>query len=384
MVNTCFILIGQFSMNGKKLTYLFFFTLIILTFAAIKPKSKVKNLSISTFEEFSQDYKFLLVLFTSAKINCKPCEMIKPTFEVSVKELHNVEKSTDVLPATFHCDDNEKHVKHCQQFGVQQVPRIVLFRDGKPFRVYSGNDDPKILTSWIIKKTRPLIVELKDKTDIQQYILNSDKNKLIGYFRKGENGETEYSNFKNLVTQDVLWSYFSPIGIVRDEKIAEDEIGGAPGLQIYKPKNKKPVSIHQDELSTSRQFIIKNGYPLFSMLDDELYEVYTGSGLHTVIIHYKKPSDVQNDKLMFLEIAASKQNQMFFCYAPLNPQMVEKLENIGINTNNPVIINSNRANSNMPHRPIYFKGNSKNKEEILEWIDGILKENIKPNEKDEL
>jgi thiol-disulfide isomerase/thioredoxin len=371
-------------MQRTKLTFLFFFTLFILTLGAIKPKSKVKSLSISTFEEFSQDYKFLLVLFTSVKQNCKPCEIIKPTFELAVKELHNIEKSTDVLPATFTCDENEKHLKHCQQFGVQQVPKIVLFRDGKLFRVYSGNDDSKILTNWILKKTRPLIVELKDKTDIQQYILNADKNKLIGYFRKGENGEIEYSNFKDLVTQDALWSYFSPIGIVRDEKIADDEIGGAPGLQIYKPKNKKPVSIHQDELSTSRQFIIKNGYPLFSMLDDELYEIYTSSGLHTVIVHYKKPTDVQDDKLMYMEIAASKQNLMFFCYAPLNPEMIGKLESAGINTNNPVIINSYKRNSKTPHRPIYFKGNSKNKNEILEWIDGILNENIKPNEKDEL
>eukprot|EP01080_Neovahlkampfia_damariscottae_P012221 gene12221-5807_t len=355
-------------------------TLLLLTSAAIK-KSKIRILTSKTIDEYLQDYGHVVVFFTSTKNECKTCDTMKQIYEISVKEIHTIEKSTDVLPTYFSCDENEQHKKYCEKMQIQRQPTIILFRRGKPFRLYSLGNDSKTLTDWIVKKTRPLVVLLKDKSDIKQYVLNSKEKKLVGYFRKGETGDKEYKMFRDLLFQDPLWSYFSPVGIVRDEKIADEEINGAPGLQFYNPKTKKPISIHQDELEKSRDFIIRNGYPLFSLINEDLFEIYTNSGLHTVLVHYKKLEDVQKTKLQFLEIASAKSGKMFFAYAPLNPQMIQNLESAGINTNNPVIVNSYSRNSKYPHVPMYFKGDSTNKQQIVDWIDGILTQRILPNEK---
>lgn len=75
---------------------------------------------------------------------CGPCRMIAPILEEVAQEM-----GEQVTILKLNIDDNQ-HIP--AQFGIQSIPTLILFKDGKPLATHSGVASKTQLVTWLQKE----------------------------------------------------------------------------------------------------------------------------------------------------------------------------------------------------------------------------------------
>jgi len=96
-----------------------------------------------TDEDFDKEVnvsdKFVLVDFFATW--CEPCSILGPILEKVVK---NFEDKVILMKANL-----DEAPKAAQKFGVEKIPTIVLFKNGKPVNGFVGLVPEKAITEWL-------------------------------------------------------------------------------------------------------------------------------------------------------------------------------------------------------------------------------------------
>jgi len=110
---------------------------------------------------------------------CEPCSMIKPILEKVANDYDGriilMKANLDACPVI------------AAKFGINQIPTVVLFNDGKPVSGFIGVRPEEVIKEWLegalkdIQKTEPAATDNDpEKTDslIRDYIVHAKKNNI--------------------------------------------------------------------------------------------------------------------------------------------------------------------------------------------------------------
>jgi len=99
------------------------------------------NINDENFEKEINSFpdKFILVDFFATW--CEPCSILAPTLEKIAEHFKEkiilVKANLDSIPAT------------AQKFGVERIPTVVLFKDGKPVNGFVGVLPEQAIKDWL-------------------------------------------------------------------------------------------------------------------------------------------------------------------------------------------------------------------------------------------
>ena len=120
----------------------------------------MEDLSDQNFEkEISNVKKMVLVDFYASW--CTPCHILSPILEKIAEDYREkiilAKVNLDYTPLT------------AQKYGVEKIPTVILFKDGKPVSRFVGVRPESIIREWL-KESQELLKEKKEK--IEEIIKN--------------------------------------------------------------------------------------------------------------------------------------------------------------------------------------------------------------------
>lgn len=107
---------------------------------------QVLELDDNNFSTIVKDSSIIFVKFFAPY--CSHCKRLEPTWNELALKLAQQE---EILIAKVDCTANQEL---CQSYGINAYPKLVMFRDGKRFKDYTGSRDLENLYNFVIKNAR--------------------------------------------------------------------------------------------------------------------------------------------------------------------------------------------------------------------------------------
>lgn len=107
--------------------------------------------------------------------------------------------------------DGSKDTKFSEDYDVRGYPTVKFFRSGSQFDYWGERQANKVI-DWLIKKTGPIAVEIKDVKGAEEFI-KSQSVVIVGFFKDRESDEAKAF----LTTADTVDDY--PFGITSNEDV---------------------------------------------------------------------------------------------------------------------------------------------------------------------
>jgi len=134
----------------------------------------VMILTADNFETFIDENKYVLVEFYAPW--CGHCKSFAPEY---AKVANKLEEHS--LPIKIVKVDATKDKKYTEEYGIRGYPTLQLFRDGSSSE-YWGLKQVSSIVEWLIRKTGPVAVEIKNVDGAEEFIKSKDV-VILGFFK---------------------------------------------------------------------------------------------------------------------------------------------------------------------------------------------------------
>ncbi|CCE62155.1 hypothetical protein TPHA_0B04860 [Tetrapisispora phaffii CBS 4417] len=267
---------------------------------AIAPEdSQVVKLGKDNFVDFVKDNHLVMAEFFAPW--CGHCKKLAPEYVKAADTL----QSKDVALAQIDCTDNQDL---CMGQGIRGYPTIKIFRDGDYENAtdYNGARTAEAIVDHMIKLTLPVVIELEDADDLEDYIEDVAQYGSI-FVNKGmaDYNETFYKTAKKAFGKHTFINV--PL-----------EKGETPELTFYSKSLEKPITFDGDlkQLVESDDYLIRwasiESLPAFGEINAETYSGYYAAELPMGYFFFNDDEDVKTVEKLFESLAKTYKGKILF------------------------------------------------------------------------
>lgn len=246
------------------------------------------NVTKKNFTTTLTKNKMVLVGFSS--YNCHRC--IQAEYEYL-----NISIALKTMKIPFVRADTDKLKSYAIEYGVSELPSLVLFSKLRPLP-YRGVHTTESVLTFIQKQIDKPVITLKSVTDVESFINSRDSSKyslstvlVVGFFSEHEDiEEDDYEEFVE-VAKDLQPNEDIFMAVVTNPKTSEwfkknKTIDRTPSMLMIGEGEKHTINI--DELFGDgdgiKQWIIKNSIPLVGKMTPQNFPLYEKLGIPMLLL----------------------------------------------------------------------------------------------------
>ena len=210
-------------------------------------KDGILILTSETFDEAIKTYPHIAILFYATW--CPHCKALYPEIVMALKT-----QEMQKMGLVFGRVDIEFQEKVREEYGVNGMPTVIYFENGKRKEYYGGGRDKNGIVEWFYKRLISKTHPVNSLKDIKEYE-NPKTHKFI-YFGNDVKKIEEYEKF--IKHHDSLI-----FGLCKDEKLIESYKKQPDTVVLFKPFDEPPyVDIRNITVENLRETLNLNEHPL--------------------------------------------------------------------------------------------------------------------------
>lgn len=259
--------------------------------------SAVVKLEQDNFQDFLKENSLVMAEFFAPW--CGHCKKLAPEYVKAAEEL----KSKNVSLVQIDCDDNRDL---CMQLQIPGFPSIKLIKDGDIAHAkdYNGARTAEAIVKFMIKQTQPAVQVVEDKAALDALVANSTVPVVVDFgvndfnatFYQFAHALSDDYVFISLPSKENKISVFLPV-----EGSSAEEI-------VFKGDHK---TLAKDR-SVFEEWLKVESLPFFGEINGEVFNAYLESGLPLAYFFFNEPSEVEENRKFFTDLAKKYRGKMAF------------------------------------------------------------------------
>ncbi|XP_065578991.1 protein disulfide-isomerase-like isoform X1 [Artemia franciscana] len=181
----------------------------------IKKDEGVLVLTKKNFASALSDIEHILVEFYAPW--CGHCKSLAPEYAKAAQKL-----ASDGSPIKLAKVDATEEQELAEEHGIRGYPTLKFFRNGKPSE-YTGGRTSEEIVNWLLKKTGPPAVDLKNGDQSKAFIEDNEV-AVIGFFKDQSSEKAKTFLSVAAVLDDVKFGITSDEEVYADHDVSDDAI----------------------------------------------------------------------------------------------------------------------------------------------------------------